>query len=349
MAAFKPLLFQLLTLSFSLCMHCKREAIDIKKFTIGYRTIKSAIGACISIWIASLFQLQFFSSAGILTILCIQETKKKSIHAVYTRFVASIVGMIFSIISFELIGYHPITLGCMLLLFIPTLVSLKVTAGFISSVVIILHIYSTGNFSVNLVLNEFYLMVIGFGTGLAVNMYMKDSTKQLNQYLEKIEDLYRSIFSEFVKYLRNGDTNWDGREIIEAHELILEAKSVALKDVENHLLYKNNDYYYYFNMREKQLEIIERLVPKITTIPVMVQQAKLVADFLEQLSKHVHSGNTAEKFREKLNIVKNEFTKMPLPENHEKFIAMASLYQLIEEMDQYLIIKQSFKGIDKKR
>lgn len=256
--------------------------------------------------------------------------------------------MIFAIVFFELIGYHPIVLGCMLLLFIPTLVSLKITNGFISSVVIILHIYSTANFTFDLLLNEFYLMLIGFGTGLAVNMYMGDTTKQLNQYLEKIEELYRSIFSEIVKYLRNGDTMWDGKEIIEAHKLLIEAKTLALRDEENHLIHKKDNYYYYFRMREKQLDIIERVLPKITTLPVMVQQTQLVADFLDELSKNVHSGNTANKFREKLNIVKQEFAKMPLPENHEKFIAMAALYQFIEEMDEYLVIKQSFKGIHKK-
>lgn len=326
----------------------KKEAIIIKRFTIGYRTIKSAIGACISIWIASLFHLQFFSSAGILTILCIQETKKKSIYAVYSRFIASIIGMIFAIIFFEMIAYHPLVLGLMLLFFIPTLVTFKITNGFISSVVIILHIYSTANFTLDLLLNEMYLMLIGFGTGLAVNMYMGDTTKQLNQYLKKIEDLYRSIFSEIVKYLRNGDTTWDGKEIIEAHKLLIEAKTLALRDEENHLINKKDNYYYYFRMREKQLDIIERVLPKITTLPVMVQQAQLVADFLDELSKNVHSGNTANKFREKLNIVKQEFAKMPLPESHEKFLAMAALYQFIEEMDEYLLIKQSFKGIHKK-
>lgn len=321
--------------------------IKIKKFSIGYRTIKSAVGATISIWISSLFHLQFFQSAGILTILCIQDTKKKSLQAVTNRLVASIIGLIYASIAFEILGYHPVVLGLMLLVFIPTLVSIKVQSGFVSSVVIILHIFASRQISVDLLLNELYLMIIGFGTGLAVNMYMGDSTKKLNQYLEKLEDMYRSIFFEIVKYLRNGDTTWDGKEIIEAHDLLLKAKKLALRDVENHLIVKGDNYYYYFKMREKQLEIIERVLPKITTLPVMVQQTKLVADFLEQLAEHVHSGNTAEIFREKLNVVRDEFSKMPLPENHENFIAMASLYQFIDEMDQYLIIKQSFKGIKK--
>ena len=70
---------------------------------------------------------------------------------------------------------------------------------------------------------------------------------------------------------------------------------------------------------------------------------------MEDLSEHVHSGNTASHFREKLEKVKEEFAKMPLPNDHETFLAMAALYQFIEEMDAYLVIKQSFKGIEIKK
>lgn len=324
-----------------------KEEVDIKKYKIGYRTIKSAVGATIAIAIASYFNLEFASSAAILTILCIQTTKRKSVHAVYTRLVASLIGMAFAYLLFEMISYHPIVLGIMILLFIPTIVSINVAAGFISSVVIIMHLFSEANFTLDLFLNELALMAIGFGTALAVNMYMGDYQKDLERYIDELEAIYRSIFSEIVKYLRNGDTSWDGKEIIQAENLLNKAKSLAFKDVENHLTRKQNEFYLYFDMREKQFEIIERVLPKITTLPVMVQQAELVADFMEDLAENVHSGNTAKQFREKLEIVKEEFAKMPLPETHEKFLAMASLYQFIEEMDEYLVIKQSYKGIKK--
>lgn len=326
----------------------KEGACFIKKFTIGYRTMKTAVGAAIATAIAYYFQLEFYSSAAILTMLCVQTTKKKSLHAVYTRIVASFVGMFYSFLAFELVDYNPIMLGIMLLIHIPTLVSFKVTAGFISSAVIILHIYSVSNFTLELLFNELALMAIGFGTALVVNMYMGDYQKQLDSYLTKLEDLYRSIFSEIVKYLRNGDTSWTGKELITAANLLNKAKSLAYKDVGNHLTRKKDQYYRYFDMREQQLEIIERVLPKITTLPVMVQQAGLVADFMEDLGSNVHSGNTARHFRDKLDIVKEEFAKMPLPETHEKFLAMAALYQFIEEMDIYLEIKQSFSGITKK-
>lgn len=317
----------------------------MKKFSIGYRTLKTALGASIAIAVAQYFDLQFFSAAGILTILCVQPTKKKSVHAVYTRVVASFVGIILAYLFFEIFGYQPVVLGLMLLLFIPTLVSFKVSAGFVSSAVIIMHIYSVADFTLELLYNELALMAIGYSVGLLVNMYMPDIQPELNYYRQKIEALYKKIFSEIAKYLKEGDTLWDGKELVEAVEVLNKAKALAFHDVENHLTRKANLFYLYFDMREKQLEIIERVLPKITALPVIVQQAELISVFMEDLSENIHSGNTASHYREKLKEVKVEFAKMPLPDDHRTFLAMAALYQFIEEMDAYLAIKQSFKGM----
>ena len=317
----------------------------MKKFSIGYRTLKTALGASVAIAIAQYFDLQFFTAAGILTILCIQPTKRKSVHAVYTRIVSSIVGLAYAFTFFGIFGYHAAVLGVVFLLFIPTIVSLGVAEGFVSSAVIMMHVFFTANFTFDLLINEMLLMVIGFGMGLIVNMYMPDIQKGIEAHRENIEELFKIILAEIASYLRNGDTMWDGKELIEATKVLDTAKALAFQDVQNHLARKDNIYYVYFDMREKQLEIIERVLPKITALPVMTEQAPLIAAFLEDLSEHVHKGNTASHFLEKLDKVKEEFAKMPLPKNHETFIAMASMYQFIEEMDEYLVIKQSFRGL----
>ena len=317
----------------------------MKKFSIGYRTLKSAIGAALSIAIAQFFGLQFYASAGMLTILSVQTTKRKSLHAVYTRVVATLIGLLLAFIFFEIFGYNPVALAAMLVVFIPITVSLKVSEGVISSIVLILHVYTSSNFTLELLKNELGLMTIGYSIGLLVNIYMQDITKNLVSYRKQVEQLYAEIFEEIAKYLRNGDTLWDGHQLIEAEKIINKAKALAFQDVENHLTRKNNLHYVYFDMRERQLEIIERVLPKITTLPVIVQQAEIVAVFMEELSGHVHSGNTASLYRDKLQQVKEQFADMPLPTDYTTFTAMASLYQFIEEMDAYLAIKQSFKGI----
>ncbi|MBB5181526.1 uncharacterized membrane protein YgaE (UPF0421/DUF939 family) [Planomicrobium koreense] len=323
--------------------------MKLKRFSIGYRTMKTAAGAAIAIYLAQLLQLDYYVSAGILAILCIQPTKKKSIRAAFSRFVASLIGIMFAFVFFEGIAYHPMVFGILILLFIPVLVSLRFSDGFVSSAVILLHIYDSKNLTSGLFLNEIVLMAVGFGTALAVNVYMPSIEKKLDDYRNQIENLYSTIFKEIAIYLRQGESSWSGAELMESEKLVKKAKALAYQDVENHVTRLENKYYRYFDMREQQLDIIERILPKITELPAEVGQSHLVAEFLEDLAAHVHSGNTADQYLGKLDAVKADFAKMPLPDNHEKFLAMAALYQVIEEMESYLEIKSSYQGFTNKK
>ncbi|PSL41109.1 uncharacterized membrane protein YgaE (UPF0421/DUF939 family) [Planomicrobium soli] len=323
--------------------------MKLKRFSIGYRTMKTAAGATVAISLAQLLELDYYVSAGILAILCIQPTKKKSIRAAFTRFVASLIAIAFAFVFFEGFAYHPAVLGLLILLFIPALVSLGFTEGFVSSSVILMHIYNSKNLTGALFVNELMLMAIGFGTALLVNMYMPSIERKLDSYRFEIEKLYSAIFREIVVYLRQGDSHWSGKELVETAELLKEAKALAYQDVENHVTRLENKHYHYFDMREQQFDIIERILPKITALPVMVGHSELVADFLEDLGEHIHSGNTARHYMNKLESLKADFANMPLPKDYETFFAMASLYEVIQEMEKYLEIKQSYKGFHNKK
>lgn len=314
-------------------------------FRIGYRTIKTALGTTLAIIIAQLVGLDNFPSAGILTILCIQVTKKKSLKAAWSRFFACVLAMAFSSILFEAIAYHPIVIGLMLLVFIPTTVALKINEGIVTSSVIILHFYSAGNLTMDLVLNETALITIGIGVALLMNLYMPSLENKLIDYQKKIENNFSAILMEIVKYLRTKEGTWDGKEITETNRLLEEAKTLAFRDVENHFMRGEDVYYHYFKMREKQFEIIERILPLVANIPTNVKQSEMLAEFIETLSENVHPQNTAIIYLRRLEEMRREFKEMELPVTREEFESRAALFQLMKEMEQYLQFKLSFKGL----
>lgn len=213
---------------------------------------------------------------------------------------ACLLAMAFSSLFFEGIAYHPLVIGLLLLFFIPAAVMAKASDGIVTSSVIILHIYSAGEVSKDLLLNELGIIIVGIGVALIANLYMPSLESKLKEYRLEIEENFKVIFDEIVRYLRTHESSWDGREITETMEMIDEAKALAFRDVENHFRRDENLYYHYFKMREKQFEIIERVLPSVTSIALPVEQGEMIADFIEELSEHIHPGNTALLFLEKL-------------------------------------------------
>ncbi|CAM3798030.1 aromatic acid exporter family protein [Mesobacillus zeae] len=315
------------------------------RFKIGYRTIKTALGTVLSIMIAEYFGFQNFASAGIIAILCIQVTKKRSLRAAWSRFLACIIAMAFSVAFFEILSYHPLVIGLMLLVFIPTVVKAGAKEGVVSSSVIILHIYMEEHVTTGFLLDELGIITVGIGVALIMNLYMPSSESKLVEYQLEIEHNFKSILQEIARFLQNGDSDWDGRELTETARLINEAKTLAFHDIENHFMRDDDLFYQYFKIREKQFDIIERVLPYVTSIPNQVEQGNMMAEFVEVLSRGINPGNNVLYHLEKLMRMRKEFENMELPKSREEFEARAALLHFLNEMEQFLLLKRSFKGL----
>jgi uncharacterized membrane protein YgaE (UPF0421/DUF939 family) len=314
-------------------------------FKIGYRTAKTALGTTVAVMFAQYLQLDNYISAGILTILCIRVTKRQSIQSSWQRFIACIMAIFFSYIFFEGVLYHPIVIGIMLLFFIPTTVLVKVTEGIVTSTVIIFHLYNSGGITYKVIVNELLIILIGIGVALIMNLYMPSAERKLKYYLQQIEENLATIFHEIELYLLDSERNWDGKEITKTAELIDEAKSIAYREIENHFIRSEDTYFNYFKMREKQFEIVERIIPLVTSIQTSVDQSEMIADFIRDIHHNIHPGNTAHMFLRQLYKMRQSFQEMELPKTREEFEARAALLHFVNEMEQYLIIKSKYKGM----
>ncbi|WP_100372503.1 aromatic acid exporter family protein [Bacillus sp. FJAT-45037] len=318
-------------------------------FKIGYRTLKTAVGSGIAIAIAQMLELDFYASAAIITILCISVTRRLSLVVSWTRFVACLIGMGYSVLIFEGLGYQPWSLMILLLIFIPTAVMFKLQEGIVTSLVIVLHLYTLQQVSIAILLNELWLIVIGIGVALIMNLYMPSSEKILRVYLREIEAHFKMILHEMAEYLRHGESDWNGQEIPETIELLKKGKNEALRNVHNHIVRYEDQYYHYFKMREKQFEIVERLMPFISSLEKSLPQSVELANFLEELSKSLSPANHVSYFMERLDRMEANFKKMDLPQTREEFEIRSSLFYIMHELRQYLLIKDRlWNHVDKR-
>ncbi|KQL47187.1 hypothetical protein AN963_12310 [Brevibacillus choshinensis] len=292
----------------------------------------------------------FPASAGIITILCIQVTVKQSFRTVGNRILASLLGLGIGMALFALLGYSPLAIMLAILIFLPLAVRFGIQEGFISSMVVMMHLYSSQRMDAALIANELALLLIGVGVALIVNLYMPSLDKELKTMQGQVEKNFVRILKEFSYYLRHGESEWDGREMIETPGLLDKAVQLASRSVDNRLGKRDEDpYHQYFVMRDKQFELLERMMPIVSTLDTQVPQGHQIADFLERLSDSVHPGNTAYRFLDQLRVMRHEIKETGLPTSREEFETRASLFILLREIERYLFIKHELgKNSDEK-
>ncbi|MCX2825653.1 aromatic acid exporter family protein [Bacillus pseudomycoides] len=315
-------------------------------FRIGYRTVKTAVGTGAAVFIAQLFGLEFYSSAGILVILCVQNTKRKSLQASLHRFLACLLSMVFSFCIFETIGYTPLAISLLLLTFIPTAVMLKIQEGIVTSSVIVMHLYSLKHITWLAIGNEIAILTIGISVALLVNMYMPSAEKKLKRYQEKVEWNFKTILFEMAVYLRNRDSTWAGKELIETEDILKQAKELSFKKLENQFMREDDYYYRYFDMRIQQFEILERIMPLAASLSWSYEQSDMIAEVIGNVGNSIRPESTGLISLRQLQEMREIFREMPLPKTREEFEMRAKLVQLVYEMEQYLLIKSRFKGKD---
>jgi uncharacterized membrane protein YgaE (UPF0421/DUF939 family) len=313
---------------------------------IGYRTLKTGIGASISIIIANELGLSYPAAAGIITILSIQSTRKKSVIIAIQRIFACILALILSSILFKLLGYNPIVFGVFILAFIPLAVRLNIEEGIVVSSVIVTHLLDKNSFSIDLIQNELKLIFIGVGIALLLNIYMPSIEKAIKQDQLYIEEKMKEILIKMAICLKEDYSLLEEDNLFkDLEEKLYYARKRAYKNLNNYVLLDGSYYVQYIEMRIKQFESIKRMKEHFQKFFVTYYQTIMISEFTEKVAYSIYEDNTAEDLLRDLDILRDVFKKMPLPSTREEFENRAMLFQFLNDMEQFLKDKNEFKKL----
>ncbi|AYU55304.1 aromatic acid exporter family protein [Staphylococcus debuckii] len=316
----------------------------LNPYKIGFRTIKTAVGMALGIIIAKLIGLDNFSSSAILVVLCIKHTKVHSLQAIISRFVSCILILILGSVIFSLLGQNAIVLGLIVLLFIPLTVMLGVQEGIVTSCVILLHVFNAKVIDFHLFVNEVLLLIVGLGIAFLMNMIMPSLDNKLEEYKYKIEKQFTEIFYTFSKACF--DVNYSVEvPLKEVSTEIQKAKSFAFRDVKNHYVRNENSYYHYFDMREEQLEIIERIQHILKSMESEDAILHRLGTLFAEIAKNVNSNDYTAMRLYSLYELHIELYDQALPDSKEALINRANEIQIVNELERYLQIKSQFGSL----
>ena len=307
-------------------------------------TFKMAISATIAIFIAQGFKLEFAVTAGVIAILSIQNTKREALIIGARRIISATIAVILSYLLYVLLGNNPLVFGVVLLIFIPIAKKLKIEEGIAVGAVLSTHLLVNNNIDLGWIVNEEAITFIGIGVASLFNLYMPSLDDKFNENKETIEKLYRDIISDMAKSLVTKAIPVNEKKRLEEVESLVEdTRSLAYKINNNNLFKKNLYFVDYIEMRAKQLEAIKRMMSHFSRFSITYDQTLIMSKFTENIANNIYADNDCVELICKLNNLRNNYKEMQLPKTRDEFENRAMLFQFLNDLEDFLLIKKEFK------
>lgn len=314
---------------------------------IGDRVVKTGLGTALAMIIAQLLKLKFYPSAGVITILSIQNTKRKSLKVASQRVMACFIGLTIAGVLFEFIGFNAVVFGLFMIIFIPIAVKFKISEGIVMSSVLATHFLTEGKITTNLVLNEIGLIIIGVGVALLLNLYMPDISNSIKNDQKYIEERMRKIFLEMAESLQKLSVSL--KEDILFKDLenkLYETRKKAYINLNNYFTVDESYYVKYMEMRINQFECMKRMREHFQRFFMTYEQTEMIAKLTQKIGENLHEDNPCDALLEDLTNLREELKESELPTTREEFENRAMLYQFLNDMEEFLVIKRDFYKIN---
>ena len=318
------------------------------KFKLGKMLLLSAkigIGASVAIYIAELLNLQYATSAGIITLLTLTTTRWGTFRLSSQRLLTYAVSVGVCWIIFRIIPSMWIEYGVFLFLVVLMTEWLGWRSTLSVNAVIGTHFLTTQDFSAAFMINELLLVVIGISIAIILNLFHINSTHEngIIQSMRHVEHEMKKILTEVAGYLTQASTGahaWD--DVIRLEKELEEYLELA-SEYHHNTFQTHQDYYMaYFEMRMKQCGALHNLHSEMRRMRQMPKQAHIVADFIMDISQYVTEMNDPKKQIEELENILDKLRNEPLPETHEEFENRAELYHVLMDLEEFLLYKKRF-------
>ena len=425
-----------------------KKHLKIKNINLLF-LIKAGIGSAIAIIVAQSLGLLYSPSAGIITLLTLQNTKKETIVIAVKRILSFILATVIAFLSFETMGYHSIAFGVFVFLFVAMCILFRLKDGISMNAVLMTHFLVEKRFDFPLIRNEVGILMIGMVIGIMLNLIMPKNRARIRKEQMALEDEFRNLLHELKDSLANKDACYvqgmiggkpddnleDNSQIEDSSQLQIGA-SIRLKletsnqlqigasnqlqletsnrlknkfqvedgfplevcqqlkdksnriqqDTAKMILQRENDFkkndskenesleksferldhmlerllqkayeeadntlltdtrymISYLQMRKVQSDVLKSISKNIRRIPVILSQTKPIVQFMGTIADSFHELNNAKALLEELHELYQYFRDDKLPNSREEFEYRAILFQILNELEYFLVMKRNF-------
>ena len=291
-----------------------------------HRTIKMVLATCLAILLAEFLGLSYATSAGIIAILSISDTRRSTAKLAYNRFMSMLLALLLGSLAFQILGFNLWALGFYLATYVP----LAFLQGWEKST------------SLSLLGNEVAIFLIGTSFALLANLYMPSRQEEIDRYHEIVEEQLKKILYRFAEFLGKGDGSNDASLIRELDTILKEALDLVYLDHSNHLFHQTNYHIHYFEMRKRQNNILRDMANNVNNCQLAASESLILAQLFAKTASQLSQENPAQFLLDEINRYLAVFRERPLPRSRQEFETRATLLQLLRDLETFISIKVEF-------
>ncbi|MGT2911543.1 aromatic acid exporter family protein [Streptococcus cameli] len=306
------------------------------------RTIKLVLATVLAIYTAETLRLAYATSAGIIAILSVLDTRKSSLKMALDRLWSSLLALTLAALTFWLFGFEMWTLAIYLALYVPTAYLLNWQAGIAPCTVLVTHLLLEQRIDLAFLGNELALFLIGAGFALLINLYMPSQEKQIESYHQEVEDLLKQILLKFESFLLTGDGRNEAELINQLDQTLDQALEVVYLDRHNQVFHQTNYQVHYFEMRAQQNKILRNMAKHINKCQLEAKESIILASLFARCADQLSRQNPGLELRQDIELFHQTFRERPLPQTRDEFETRATLFQLLQELADFIQLKVDF-------
>ena len=177
------------------------------------------------------------------------------------------------------------------------------------------------------------------GVALILNPYAKVKVKKEDQ--KYIDDTIRKILLNMSDALKNNFVSIKEEELFRLEKE--EARKSTYRNLNNYFFVETNYYVEYMEMRVQQFHVLKRMRAHFQRFFMTYEHSIMVSEFTQEVGESLHEENTAKELLDNLQLLRESFKTMELPKDREEFENRAMLFQFLNDLEDFLIIKYDFK------
>lgn len=307
------------------------------------KSLKISAAAILAIAIADRIGLRYSATAGIITILSIQNTKRETFQTASRRAAALICAFILAAVCFNIIGYNIAAFAAYLFLFSMICLNRGWADAIAMASVLVSHFIVEKNMAYSFLLNEIMIFAIGVSVGIIVNMHLHKKTRRYEALADEVDSQIKGILRRMSEWLPKENREEYKSGCFEKLDASLsEAELCAINNYNNSMLSNDTHEIDYIEMRKKQSVILKEIYENIKGLEYLPRQAAEIAGLIRRIEEGYHRENTVEGLIAETDAFLHHMETYPLPATREEFEARAVLFYILKQIKNILQIKYDF-------